>query len=85
MEEKEYITIAEFAKFLGISRIAVYKKVKAGKIKAVKFGRAFLIPSSCLEAVQGKVLTEESKKEIEKAVHKTVEEYGETLKMLGKE
>ena len=43
MKTKQYISIAELAKTLGISRIAVYKKVKKGTIKGVKIGRNYVI------------------------------------------
>ena len=43
-----YISVAELAKHLGISRIAVFKRIKAGKIKAIKIGRSYAIPRSYL-------------------------------------
>jgi excisionase family DNA binding protein len=89
MKEREYISIAELAKVLGISRIAVYKKVKQGKIKAIRVGRSFAIPKDYLKEnlieISGKPLKEKDKKEIDKAVKKAVAEYGETLKLLGNE
>ena len=42
MEEK-YITIPEFAQKIGISRIAVFKKVKKGQIQAIRIGRNWAI------------------------------------------
>jgi len=89
MGENEYISIAQLAKLLGISRIAVYKKVKQGKIKAIKVGRSFAISKEYVNKnlinVSGSPLLEEEKKGIEKAVKRTVEEYGEVLKRLGRE
>lgn len=85
MGEGEYFTIAQLAKILGISRIAVYKKVKNGQIKAIRIGRAFAIPKECLADILGETLSEESKIEIDSAVRKTVKEYGETLKLLSRE
>ena len=85
MANKEYLSIPEVAKILGISRIAIYKKVKKGEIKAAKIGRSYAIPKKYLEDILGKSLGEKEKKEIDKAVHKTVKEYGEVLKLLGKE
>jgi len=89
MEEKEYISLAEAAKILGISRIAVYKKVKKGTIKAIKIGRSFAISKEYLKDnfidVKGSPLKEEEKRGIEKAVDRTVSEYGEVLKRLVKE
>ena len=87
MREKEvdYITIPQLAQILGISRIAVYKKVKKGKIKAIKIGRNYLIPKKYILVILGKALGEEEKRQIDKAIKKTVEEYGEVLKLLGRE
>lgn len=85
MPNKEYISIAELAKILRISRIAVYKKVKKGQIKAQKIGRNYFIPQDYLAEILGKELNEDDKKEIDKAVKKTVTDYGEVLKLLGRE
>lgn len=85
MTENGFITIAELAEIWGISRIAVYKKVKKGQIKAVKAGKIYLILKKYLNKIIGKELSEESKHKIDEAVKKTVEEYGDVLKMLGKE
>jgi excisionase family DNA binding protein len=40
---RQFISIPELAKELGLSRIDVYQKVKAGKIKAEKIGRNFVV------------------------------------------
>jgi|SRR3989344_6777135 len=85
MENKKLLSTAEVAKILGISRIAVFKKIQSGDIKAKKIGRNYIIESADLSAVLGVFLSPERKKEIEKSVDKTVKEYGEALKMLGKE
>ncbi len=42
--EKEFLSIPEYAKRIGISRIAVFKQVKKGKIEAIKVGRNWIIP-----------------------------------------
>ncbi len=42
MTDKFYST-PEVAKILGISRIAVFKKIKSGKLKAVKVGKGYVI------------------------------------------
>ena len=83
MTERQFISIQELANILGISRIAVYKKVKKGQIKAVRIGRSFAIPRKYLDSILGKTLKDSQKKEIDAAVKKTVREYGDTLKMLG--
>ncbi|MEW6107838.1 MAG: excisionase family DNA-binding protein [Nitrospirota bacterium] len=85
MEKGKYISIAEFARILGISRIAVYKKIKKGEIEAVRIGRSFAIPQKYADAVLGRALSDKDKKEIDRAVKKTVKEYGEVLRLLGRE
>lgn len=83
--EKQSFSTAELAKILGISRVAVFKKIKSGEIKAKKVGRNFAIERRELAEILGTALSEEKKREIEKSVKKTIKEYGETLKLLGKE
>lgn len=85
MNNTKYISIMELAKLLGISRIAVYNRVIKGEIKAIKIGRSFAIPYRYVESILGKTLKEEEKHQIDKAVRKTVKDYGKVLKLLGKE
>jgi len=85
MKTSGYVSIQELANVLGISRIAVYKKVKKGQIKAVRIGRSYAIPRKYVDSIMGKALNEEDKSEINAAVKKTVKEYGEVLKLLGRE
>ncbi len=85
MKQKDFLSTTELAKLLGISRIAVFKKIKQGKIKAVKVGRNYVIDKKELGDIFGDVLTKKRKKELEKAVKKVVREYGETLRLLGRD
>jgi len=85
MKRSEYISISQFAEILGVSRIAVYKKIRKGQIKAIRIGRSFAIPKKYLTDIIGKTLSEKDKKIIDKAVKKTFKEYGEVLKLLGRE
>ncbi|MBU1159777.1 helix-turn-helix domain-containing protein [Patescibacteria group bacterium] len=82
---KKVLTSSEVAKILGISRVAVFKKIKSGQIKAIKIGRNFVIEDNDLMEILGKSLSEKDKKNIEESVKKTIKEYGETLRLLGKE
>jgi excisionase family DNA binding protein len=83
--KREYMTIPELAKMLGISRIAVYKKVRSGKIKAERIGRNYAIPRSRTAGAAKKELTGRDKRRIDAAVRKAVREYGETFRLLGRE
>jgi excisionase family DNA binding protein len=84
MKENRFISTSGLAKILGVSRIAVYKRIKSGKIKAEKVGHDFVIDKKNVVELLGKELGEDQKKELRMAVKKTVEDYGETLRMLGK-
>jgi len=83
--EKEYLSIPELAKLLGISRMAVYKQVKSGKIQAIRIGRNYAIKLDSVNQVLGKKLTEKGKNLVQKSISKVINDYGETLKLLGKE
>ncbi len=85
MENKEFLTTTELAKILGITRIAVFKKIKKGQIKAIRIGKNFAIPKGAIPEVLDRLLNKGKKKEIDAAVKKTVKEYGQTLKLLGRE
>lgn len=82
---KNLLSTTGVAKLLGISRVAVFKKIKSGQIKATKAGRSFVIDKNELPEILGTVLTERARREIDASVDKTIKEYGETLKLLGKE
>ncbi|OGN09351.1 MAG: hypothetical protein A3J46_04820 [Candidatus Yanofskybacteria bacterium RIFCSPHIGHO2_02_FULL_41_11] len=85
MKNKGLISTTELAKLLGISRIAVFKRIKSGKLEAKKIGRAYYINRNDLPAVLGTVVSNKNKKDINEAISKAVKQYGETFRLLGKE
>jgi excisionase family DNA binding protein len=85
MINERYLTIPELAKLLGVSRIAIYNRVKKGQIPASKIGKTYIITDRTIANILGKEVTKSGKKRIDTAVRKTVQEYGEVLKKLGKE
>jgi len=85
MKKTEYISIPQLAEIMGISRIAVYRKVRKGQIKAIRIGRNFAIPYKYVLDILGKTPGPAGKKQIDAAVSKTIKEYGQTLRMLAKE
>jgi excisionase family DNA binding protein len=85
---KKYVSVAELAKMLGISRIAVFKRIKKGQVPAEKIGRSYVISSDFVSRIlpdKNRELTEKDKNDIEKTVKKVVKEYGQTLRLLGGE
>ncbi len=83
--KKQFYSTQEVADLLGISRVAVFKKIKSGEIKAEKLGRNYLIKKENLPQILGKELSAKDKELIDQAVAKTVAEYGQTLKLLAQE
>lgn len=83
--KQETLTTAEVAKLLGISRVAVFKKIKSGEMQAQKVGRNYVIKKADLPIEAGGALTNQKKRVIDEAVERTVREYGEALRLLGKE
>lgn len=45
---REYYSIPEAALLLGLSRIAVFKRVKLGRLQALRIGRNWAIPADAL-------------------------------------
>ncbi|OGC47932.1 hypothetical protein A2886_01600 [candidate division WWE3 bacterium RIFCSPHIGHO2_01_FULL_42_13] len=88
-KKTQYVSITELADMLGISRVAVFKRIQKGQIPAEKIGNSYAIPmefvTNGMNGSAPKILTENEKEEIEKAVDKVVNEYGEALRLLGKE
>lgn len=83
MKNKQYLSTSELAELLGISRIAVFKKIKKGNIKAIKVGRNYIISQKEVSAILGSSLSDQNKAMLDQAVKRTVKDYGETLKLLG--
>lgn len=83
MKDKRFLSTTQLAKILHVSRVAVYKKIKSGQIKAIKVGRNFVIDKKGLGGILDEKLGTKEKLEIKRAVKKTVKEYGETLRLLG--
>lgn len=87
--DKKYYSTTESAKILGLSRVAVFKRIRSGTLKAERYGRNYLIPKDQLPHLphqeNDQELTEAEKGLIERGVKKTVKDFGKTLKLLGKE
>lgn len=85
MTDTKYLSTTDLAAILGISRIAVFKRIKKGQIKAIKAGRNYIIDPHDVGTMLGTSLTADDKQAVDAAVKKTVQEYGETLRLLGAE
>jgi len=85
MISTEYISSTQLAKLLGISHVAVYKKIIKGEIPAKKIGRNYAIPVAAIGGITSTEVSQPAKDQIKAAVSKTVKEYGEALRLLGQE
>ena len=83
--EKNYYTVKELADIMGLSRITIFKRIKAGKIKAEKIGRNYIIYKNGLKEMFSNNLTKDDKIIIKNALKIVLNEYGDTIRMLGKE
>ncbi|PIR92349.1 hypothetical protein COU01_02120 [Candidatus Falkowbacteria bacterium CG10_big_fil_rev_8_21_14_0_10_44_15] len=83
--DKKYYTVKELADIMKISRIAVFKKVQNKQIKAEKVGKTYIILKDEAEKFIDNDLSERLKMEIERGVSQVIKEYGETLRLLGRE
>ena len=54
--ERDFYTITELAKVLGISRVSVFKRVRQGSIKGQKMGYNFIIFKKDLDLEKLKVI-----------------------------
>ena len=84
MNKKEYISTNEAAKIMGISRIAVFKQIKSGKIDAKKIGNSYIIDRDSLGGIYRKI-TPKDAENVNKAVDKVIKEFAPALRRLGKE
>lgn len=84
MSTIQYLSTTELAKIKGISRVAILKQIKKGQIKAQKVGRNFVINKDDVPGLSSGVPVK-IQANIDQAVKKTVAEYGEALRLLGKE
>lgn len=85
MENQKFFSTQEVADLLNISRIAVFKKIKKGEIKAEKVGRNYIIPAESLSEIFNNNLTDKAKDKLSSSVDKVINDYGETIKLLGNE
>ncbi len=82
---KEFYSTTETAQILRISRVAVFNRIKLGKIHAEKVGRNYIVRHEAILEALGKTIGQEKKRDIERAVDKALGEYKKAFKMLGRD
>jgi len=82
--KKKYLSTVEAAKVLGISRIAVFKRIQKGQLPAEKIGGVYAIDPVVL-GLGGGEPSKKIKRKISRAIDRVFKEYGVALKKLGNE
>lgn len=80
----KYISTTEAAELMGISRVAVFKQIKSGKLRAEKVGRNYVIDRNDLAGIFRNI-TPSEKRRVSIAMKRVVKQYGPALKRLSKE
>ncbi len=50
LSDVRFLTVAEVADMMRVSKMTVYRLVHAGDLPAIRFGRSFRVPESAVEA-----------------------------------
>ncbi|BDI21338.1 excisionase [Herbiconiux sp. L3-i23] len=48
--DARFLTVAEVADMMRVSRMTVYRLVHSGELPAIRFGRSFRVPESAVQA-----------------------------------
>jgi len=48
LEDVRFLTVAEVAEMMRVSKMTVYRMVHAGELPAIRFGRSFRVPESAV-------------------------------------
>jgi excisionase family DNA binding protein len=79
-----YLSTIEAAKVMGISRVAVLKQIKTGRLRAERVGRNYIIDKNDLAGIF-RHITPGEKRRVSSAIKKVVKDYGPALRKLGRE
>jgi excisionase family DNA binding protein len=50
LSDVRFLTVAEVAEMMRVSKMTVYRLVHSGDLPAIRFGRSFRVPESAVEA-----------------------------------
>ena len=82
---KNFYSTTEVANILRVSRIAVFNRIKYGKLKAVKIGRNYIVNHEDLLDALGKTIGSQKKQNIDRVIDKALQDYRKTFELLGRE
>ena len=50
LSDVKFLTVAEVADMMRVSKMTIYRMVHAGELPAIRFGRSFRVPESAVQA-----------------------------------
>ncbi|MBX3093300.1 MAG: helix-turn-helix domain-containing protein [Cryobacterium sp.] len=50
LSDVRFLTVAEVADMMRVSKMTIYRMVHAGELPAIRFGRSFRVPESAVQA-----------------------------------
>ncbi len=58
LPDVRFLTVAEVADIMRVSKMTVYRLVHAGELPAVRFGRSYRVPESAVTAALARPIAE---------------------------
>ena len=49
LSDVRFLTVAEVAEMMRVSKMTVYRRVRSGELPAIRFGRSFRVPESAVQ------------------------------------
>ncbi|ERK73409.1 MULTISPECIES: helix-turn-helix domain-containing protein [Leifsonia] len=59
LRDVRFLTVAEVADMMRVSRMTVYRMVHSGELPAIRFGRSFRVPESAVDQALEALVTSE--------------------------
>ena len=53
LDDVKFLTVAEVAEMMRVSKMTVYRLVHSGELPAVRFGRSYRVPESAVAGMVG--------------------------------
>lgn len=50
LSDVRFLTVAEVAEMMRVSKMTIYRMVHAGELPAIRFGRSFRVPESAVQS-----------------------------------
>ncbi|MBY6060194.1 helix-turn-helix domain-containing protein [Microbacterium esteraromaticum] len=58
VQDVRFLTVAEVAELMRVSKMTVYRLVHAGELPAIRFGRSYRVPESAVVEMMNKPISD---------------------------